>query len=57
MQRVLDVFIAAAILVIPAFAIAQAPAATVATAQSHHYFAAITIKPNSASNPADPGLM
>ena len=57
MKRIVNVLVSAAILVIPAFAIAQAPAATVATAQSHHYLAAITIKPNSASNPADPGLM
>lgn len=57
MQRVLDVLIAAVILAVPALAVAQAPAASVVSASSHHYLAASLIKPNSASNPADPGVM
>ncbi len=57
MKRVLDVLIAAVILVIPALAVAQAPASTMASASSHHYLASSLIKPDSSSAPGDPGLM
>jgi len=57
MQRVLDVLIAAVILVVPALAVAQAPAATMATASNHHYLASSLIKPDSSSAPGDPGVM
>ena len=58
MQRVLDVLVAAAILLIPALAIAQTPASSsVAVASGHHLLAAVTIKPLSATSPGGPGLM
>ena len=57
MKRIVDVLVAAVILAIPAFALAQAPAATVATAQGHHYVAASLIRPDSAASPGDPGVI
>ncbi len=57
MQRFFDVLIAAVILVVPALAIAQAPATTMASASNHHYLASSLIKPDSSSAPGDPGLM
>ena len=58
MKRIVDVLVAAAIVVIPALAVAQAPAASVASATtSHHYLASSLIQPNSAASPGDPGLI
>ena len=57
MKRIVDVLVAAVILAIPAFALVQAPAATVASAQGHHYVAASLIRPDSAASPGDPGLI
>ena len=53
MQRVLDVVIAVVILAIPALAVAQTPAASLAaSAHPSHYFAAVT--PSSSSAPSNP---
>ena len=53
MQRILDALIGAVILAIPALAVAQAPASSLAASgQSHHYFVSIT--PNSSSAPSNP---
>ena len=57
MQRILDVLIAAVILVIPALAIAQAPAASIAANASTHQYLASTLKPFSSSAPEAPGTL
>ena len=57
MQRVLRILVSAVILVLPALAVAQAHASTMASASSHHYLASSLIKPDSSSAPGDPGLM
>ncbi len=57
MQRVLDVLIAAVILIVPALAVAQTSATPVATVTNTHYLASSLIKPNAGSAPGDPGVI
>ena len=57
MQRILDVLIAAVILVVPALAIAQAPAASLAANSFSHQYLASTLKPCSSSAPTAPGTL
>ena len=57
MQRILDVLIAAVILVVPALAIAQAPAASLAANSSSHQYLASTLKPCASSAPTAPGTL
>ncbi len=53
MQRIVDALIAAVILAIPALAVAQTPASSLAaSAHPSHYFAAVT--PSSSSAPSNP---
>ena len=59
MQRILDVIVAAAIILVPALALtlAQAPASNFANATTGHYVAASHIQTNVASAPGGPGSM
>ncbi len=57
MRRIVDVLIAAALLMVPALAIALSPATPSAAATNHAHYVAATLSPSSACAPDDPGTL